>query len=466
MTVAWLSGWGSCKKIVLTAGYSGKRIDYQLKMLVVHARDMNNDFSDIRFTDSDGKTVLDAWLQEKTDGVSAVVWVEIPTTPEVGETRNLCMYYGNPDASEIWNGKNTFLSYRGYADDEFFVSSSISPIDISYEAKVKRVGSSQLRFGLSESIAFTQDSFMIVTKTTADTRSLWAINTPGTTELVESPNIPDDTWVKLLITYDGTTLYGYIDNNEIDSGGITTNIPDESVGMGIHVDSGAVIQEYSFTTKYVKYPPTYVFGDAEHDPTAILHRLKNRFTTPYYTDDGGNIDKLMQVVSSPVAELSNTTDDIIAAHQLSEATGHSLDLWGNLLQVVRDTGETDAHYRARLLSYSVMYSRSATPQQMVSSCADVLGVESSHIVLSDSSSPATFSMTVFLSDIEDAGLSLPEYVSIMNVVKAGGVLLSLLSAGSFECKAIAGAHDLYKGYNNIADANPDGGLYAGLIGVV
>lgn len=197
-----------------------------------------------------------------------------------------------------------------------------------------------------------------------------------------------------------------------------------------------------------------------------LENLKRRFTTPYYTEDGGNIDKLMQVASSPVTELSGTTDDIVAAHQLSEATGHSLDLWGNLLQILRAVGETDDHYRARLLSYSVLYRRSATPQQMISSCADVLGVDTSRIVLSDSSSPATFSMTVFLSDIEAAGLSLPEYVDIMNVAKAGGVLLSLLSAGSFECKAIVGGHDATKGYNNIANANPDGGVYAGLIGVV
>jgi len=198
----------------------------------------------------------------------------------------------------------------------------------------------------------------------------------------------------------------------------------------------------------------------------ILENLKRRFTTPYYTEVGGNIDKLMQVITTPITELSDTTDDIIASHQLSEATGHSLDLWGNLLQVLRAVSETDDHYRARLLSYSVLYRRSATPQHMVSSCADVLGVDTSRIVLTESGSPAAFSMTIFLSDIEDAGLSLPEYVDIMNVAKAAGVSLSLLSAGSFECKAIAGAHDPDKGYNNIANANPDGGVYAGLIGVV
>lgn len=217
----------------------------------------------------------------------------------------------------------------------------------------------------------------------------------------------------------------------------------------------------------ILYPSEILYpSDSDYPIYEILARLKSRFTTPYNTEIGGNIDNLMLLTAAPIAEMSDVMDDVVKSHQLSEATGHSLDLWGSLFQVLREVSETDDHYRARLLSYSVLYRRSATPQQMVSSCADVLGVETSRITLSDSANPATFSMTVFLSDIEDAGLSLGEYATIMNVAKAGGVALSLLSAGSFECKAVAGAHDPDKGYNNIADANPDGGVYAGLIGVV
>lgn len=196
----------------------------------------------------------------------------------------------------------------------------------------------------------------------------------------------------------------------------------------------------------------------------VLDRLKSRFTTPYNTEVGGNIDKLMQVVASPINELSDVTDDIITSHQLSEATGYSLDQWGNMLQVMRSTGETDDHYRARLMTQSLMYRRSATAQDMISSCAGVLGVGTDRLSLTDGSTPAAFSMSVYLSDITDAGLSLSEFNDMIKAAKAAGVYLTITSEGSFECKAIAGGHDATKGYNNIANGNPTGGLYAGIIG--
>jgi hypothetical protein len=198
----------------------------------------------------------------------------------------------------------------------------------------------------------------------------------------------------------------------------------------------------------------------------VLDNLKRRFTTPYYTEDGGNIDKLMQIVATPINELSDTTDDIVSAHQLSEATGHSLDQWGNLLQVLRTTGETDAHYRARLTTQLLIYRRSATIQDMVSSCANVLGVNTDRVSLTDGTSPASFNMKAFLSDIVAAGLSLPEYSDMMSSAKSAGVEMTLTAEGSFEYKSVAAGSDLTKAYNNIANANPNGGRYSGLIGVI
>ena len=200
--------------------------------------------------------------------------------------------------------------------------------------------------------------------------------------------------------------------------------------------------------------------------TTVLDRLKNRFTTPYYTESGGNIDKLMHVFATQITEVSGVADDVVTSHQLSEATGHSLDQWGNLLQVLRTTGETDAHYRARLTTQLLIYRRSATVQDMVSSCANVLGVATDRVSLTDGTSPASFSMKAFLSDIVAAGLSLPEYSNIMSSAKAGGVAMTLTAEGSFECKSVAAGHDSTKAYNNIANANPNGGRYSGLIGVI
>lgn len=195
----------------------------------------------------------------------------------------------------------------------------------------------------------------------------------------------------------------------------------------------------------------------------ILTRIKNRFTTPYYTETGGNLDKLLQVFVTPIDELSETSDDVVAAHQLSEATGGSLDRWGNLLRLARNTGEADDLYRARLFTYSLIRRRSATSQDMVSTCAGVLGVATNRIEFIDGAAPASFSLKMFLSDIISAGILLSDFRSMIDSAKAAGVGITMTTVGSFTCRGIGDADDDTKGYNNIVDGNPDGGRYSGAI---
>lgn len=197
----------------------------------------------------------------------------------------------------------------------------------------------------------------------------------------------------------------------------------------------------------------------------IYARLRNRFTTPYYTEYGGNIDKLMLVLAVPLAELRDCEDDILAAHKLSEATGYSLDQWGVLLQLYRNTGEADDLYRSRLITQSLIRRRSATPQDMVSTCAGVLGVGTDRVTFVDSATPATFSIDVFLVDILNAGITLSDFRDMMDTAKAGGVDRTMIIevVGSFSHMGIGGTSDSTKGYNNIANDNPTGGRYSGMI---
>ena len=94
-TVGWLSGYSHRKKITLTGGSDGAQTDYQIKLAVTYDADMQADFDDLRFTQADGITLLDAWLESKTDSTSAVVWVKFPTTPANGEEQTYYMYYEN-----------------------------------------------------------------------------------------------------------------------------------------------------------------------------------------------------------------------------------------------------------------------------------------------------------------------------------------------------------------------------------
>jgi len=76
-------------------------------------------FGDIRFTDDNGVTLLDYWMETKTDGDNAIFWVKI--ADDLSSTsQTIYVYYGKSDATTTSNPDNTFLFY-----DDF--SGSLSP---------------------------------------------------------------------------------------------------------------------------------------------------------------------------------------------------------------------------------------------------------------------------------------------------------------------------------------------------
>lgn len=78
------------------------------------------DFDDIRFTRSDGSTLLDYWI-ENYDTCEAVgyadCWVELNSVVQmtgVSESSTFYMYYGNTDATAYSNGSNTFMLFEDF----------------------------------------------------------------------------------------------------------------------------------------------------------------------------------------------------------------------------------------------------------------------------------------------------------------------------------------------------------------
>ena len=108
----WLDGWAYRKEINITENSGNDLTDYQVKIPVVYESKMQSDFSDLRFTDSDGTTLLSYWVEEYTEGSSATVWVKIPDIPASG-VKTIYMYYGNPPAGSASNFDNTFTKDYG-----------------------------------------------------------------------------------------------------------------------------------------------------------------------------------------------------------------------------------------------------------------------------------------------------------------------------------------------------------------
>jgi hypothetical protein len=119
--LSWLTGWRYRKSHVINPA-SGAGTNYQIKITVHYGSGTDSgehvylngkcrtDFGDIRFTRSDGITLLDYWMERKVDGDNAVFWVEVADDLST-TSQTIYIYYGNPSATTTSNGDNTFLLF-------------------------------------------------------------------------------------------------------------------------------------------------------------------------------------------------------------------------------------------------------------------------------------------------------------------------------------------------------------------
>jgi len=115
----WLDGWTYRKQFRVENGSSQSLNEHAVRIdlfwgqgtdagrAVYLGGGAETDFSDLRFTDSDGQTVLSWWVQEQTDGTDAVAWIKVPHTA-ASDSVDLCLYYGNTEASSTSSGAATF----------------------------------------------------------------------------------------------------------------------------------------------------------------------------------------------------------------------------------------------------------------------------------------------------------------------------------------------------------------------
>ncbi len=110
------ASWSYRRAITVTGSTAGVQTNYAAKVSVTYDSDMQADFDDVRFTDSNGTTLIDYWLETKTDSTSATFWVEVPSIPASPSTTDIYIYYGNASVSTTSSGVNTFSLFDDFED--------------------------------------------------------------------------------------------------------------------------------------------------------------------------------------------------------------------------------------------------------------------------------------------------------------------------------------------------------------
>ncbi len=117
-----LSGWSYYRDITIDNTENNNALtDYQVLVTVdtatiISEGKMNNDCSDIRFTESDGITELSYWIEDGTCNTATTkIWVKVPSIP-AASTYTIQMWYGNPSATSASSIDNTFIFGDDFED--------------------------------------------------------------------------------------------------------------------------------------------------------------------------------------------------------------------------------------------------------------------------------------------------------------------------------------------------------------
>lgn len=116
--------WTKKKSITIDNSSGSTLSNHPVRLVVQYDADMKADFTDLRFTDSDGATEL-SYVIEKVDTSpdpdEAIVWVKVPSLA-IGTSNTIYMYYGNASASDAGDGESVFLFFDDFNDNSIDTS--------------------------------------------------------------------------------------------------------------------------------------------------------------------------------------------------------------------------------------------------------------------------------------------------------------------------------------------------------
>ena len=273
--MAWLSGWSYRKEITIT-GQSGAGTNYQVDLDIgdsaggdFHLEGHCTSFpQDIQVTDDDGTTLLDFWIEDITaDPIK--MWVEV--ADDLGTNQTIYVYYGKGESPTSSNGANTFIQWHGTASSNFLDSLVIDPSSYIYEVRARRTSSGSgdnTNWGIGNVQDWSDDASVL--QTYHETAVYHQTRNEGIGSNVnEAPSFTPNQWYRGKIVFNGSISYGYWDDNEIGSGGISTNLPNENMGLRMKIDGGTAEQDWSFVRKYNSPEPAFSSAGSEETPVTV-----------------------------------------------------------------------------------------------------------------------------------------------------------------------------------------------------
>lgn len=196
-----------------------------------------------------------------------------------------------------------------------------------------------------------------------------------------------------------------------------------------------------------------------------VDELIRLLSTAFSKSPNSNNYKFLKVLDSEYTHIEQTINDIKNAHFVDFATGKSLEFIASLFNVRRAQNEIDDKYRAKVKLNAAIIKNTGTIDGIREIIATALSTDMSRVRIRDryDLEPAYFEIWVWLQDLSNAGLTLNEFFELVQVLKPAGTRVEAYQQGTFTHRAANETSDPTKGYNDLANSNPDAGTYAGLL---
>jgi hypothetical protein len=115
--MTWYNISWNYRKAITVSNSGSSLTDYQTLIIMdtaglVTVGKMKSDCGDIRFTDTDGSTTINYWIESGCNTASTKIWVKIPSI--VSGNNTIYLYYDNSGASSTSNGPNTFVLFDNF----------------------------------------------------------------------------------------------------------------------------------------------------------------------------------------------------------------------------------------------------------------------------------------------------------------------------------------------------------------
>ena len=407
-------GFDIRKQVTITGSTDGAQTEYPVE-LVIHygsGTDSGNDiymgsqcqtdFGDIRFTASDGLTILDYWIQEKTDSDSATIWVKIQDIPANPSTTTIYVYYDSTETtSTTSSGENTFLFFddftgtsldaqwddttgtpsvgSGYATlsndpDRIRASEDSWQYNVQMHGRIQyTTGASVGRHGLSNSAVssnFYNDDAAYVLPSGSGAVKSTTVNEGSYSQTDLYGTYPTAQWVLFHVKWvNGKALYQYHTDAEDTQ---TSNVPNEALNPRLEGNSvSSLLVDWVFVGKYVESEPSVSsIGSSETGPFAgtvnelysydtvgnLLSSSGNSVVIGYQYDARNRVVKELFDVAGSVHSVEYGYDNVSRVDSLTYPDSSTVDyVYDGLGRVDEVTGYAEFTYDVNDLVETIDY---------------------------------------------------------------------------------------------------------------